>query len=149
MTEQELGLAHRDDPEKAKLLAEVENLRRDLSIAHDEVKRLRRANEKILAESPSRAAIPFQIRSGTLHGYPCTVLVYEGEVKLPQGDVIRQERTLSVGDVASDPRTAIGDPLGLAVVKLIRMYRELEDRHAGVLREHERGNGTGRKGGKG
>src|SRR6266576_993060 len=86
------------------------------------------------AHAYERTFLPFRVLKGAAGGHPCVSLEYDGAG--PGG--VRQTYRRVVGPPPGDDATPVyRDALGVAVLDLLTLYRDLEDRHADTLRERD------------
>jgi hypothetical protein len=90
--------------------------------------------------SHERTLLPFRVLSGATGGHPVVTLEYDGR---GPGGVRRTYRRV-VGPPEGDDRV-YRDPLGVAVLNLMQLYRELEGRHDQALKERDEARGRARQ----
>jgi hypothetical protein len=81
-----------------------------------------------------RIQLPFVVQVGSHRGYNETALLYEETIKLPNGMIKVIPRRYIVGNTAN-PFGSLA--LGIAILKLMSLYKELESAQDGLIKERD------------
>lgn len=86
-----------------------------------------------------RDQLPFRVLSASRLGHPIIHLEYDGIVCMPDGHRKKIPYLFEVGNIAdmNHPNAHVANPLGLAILRMMQMYCQLEDQVVPIVKERD------------